>query len=272
MDVVRGIAVVLSGVVCAACGGDDDGGPGGDGGPGSGDAEVTADAPPVDAAGPRRIADSVIFIQRGQSSQIRFSDDPDGPGSCMSEPVAGCEIQTCNMEVVAPPRPDAGLVSVTPAGGGGQSYLPDDMGNYPVTPPVSWQDGEEVAVAADGADLPAFTVDMTGPGDVASVVKPVFPNPVIPRDQALLVEWTGTESLVGIAIRCPVAEPVQVRCPFPDGLTGTVPVAALQRLPACTGASVSVFTEDRKVIEPGPEWPIRVGLRGAILSSTATVQ
>ncbi len=271
MGAVRTIVLALAGAACVACGGDDDGGADGDGGLVDGGGSPGGDAA-LDAAGPRRVADSVIFVQRGQSVQIRFSDDPDGAASCMSEPVAGCEIQTCSTETVVPPRPDAGLVSITPSGGGGQSYLPDDSGIYPATPVVSWEDDEEVTVDAAGGEVPAFSVDLVGPGDVATVVSPAFPDPVIPRDQALLVEWTGAESFVGIAIRCPVAEPVQVRCPFPDGTTGQVPVAALQRLPACTGASLSVFTEDRHVIEPGPEWPVRVGLRGAIRATTATVQ
>ena len=266
---MKGALVLALAGTMWACGGDDDTAAG-DGGP-VGDGAAVGDAAPIDAAGPRRLADSVIFIQRAQSSLIRFSDDPEGPGSCLSEPVAGCEIQTC-MQGAPASRPDAGLVAVTPAGGGGQSYLPDDTGTYPGTPAVSWEDGDSVRVEAAGGEVPAFEVDLAGPGDVTSVVSPVFGGPVIRRDQALLVEWTGAESFVGIAIRCPVAEPVQVRCPFPDGTTGQVPVAALQRLPACAGASLSVFTEDRRVIEPGDGWAIRVGTRGAILSTTATVE
>ena len=263
--------LALAGATCVACGGDDDGGPAGDGGQVGGDASPGTDAP-IDAAGPRRIADSVIFVQRGISSTIRFSDDPEGAGSCLTEPVAGCEIQTCSTEMVPPPRPEAGPVSVTAARGDGESYLPDADGTYPATPAVSWEDGEEVTIEAEGGEVPAFRVDLAGPGDVTSVVTPLFPNPIVRRDQALLVEWTGAESFVAIAIRCPQGESVQVRCPFPDGTTGQVPVAALQRLPACAGASLSVFTEDRQVIEPGPEWPIRVGTRGAILTTTATVE
>jgi hypothetical protein len=267
---IRIIVLALAGAIGVGCGGDDDGGAAGDGGQVD-DGSPGADAP-IDAAGPRRIADSVIFVQRGTSSTIRFSDDPEGAGSCLAEPVAGCEIQTCSPELPVPPRPDAGAVSITPAGGGEQTYLPDAEGTYPTAPAVTWEAGEEVTVAAEGGDVPAFSLDAIGPGDVTSVVAPVFSNPTIPRDKALLVEWTGAESFVAIAIRCPTGDPVQVRCPFPDGTTGQVPVVALRRLPACAGASLNVFTEDRHVIEPGPEWPIRVGLRGAILTTTATIQ
>lgn len=263
------LLLTLAGALCAACG-DDDGGAVGDGGQ-VGDSGAEADAP-IDAAGPRRVADSVVFVQRANSPQIRFSDDPEGPASCLSEPVAGCEIQTCSTEAVPLPRPDAGQVTVTPAGGGQETYLPDAMGEYPAGAAVTWEDGEEVAIAAEGAEVPAFQVDLTGPGDVTSVLAPGFPGPIIRRDQALLVEWTGAESFVGVAIRCPVSEPVQVRCPLPDGTTGQVPVAALQRLPACGGASFSVFTEHRQVVEPGPGWAIRVATRGAIVSTTATVE
>ena len=268
MDVVRGIAVVLSGVVCAACGGDDDGGPGGDGGPGSGDAEVTADA-----AGPRRMADSVVFLGNGAQVLIRFSDDREGPASCLSEPVAGCEVQTCSNELITTARPDAGLVSVTPAVTVGQTYAPDASGTYPTGPLATWEADEEVTVEAAGGAISAFSIDATGPGNVTSVVAPVFPGPVIQRDQALLVEWTGAESFVAIAIRCAeVVEPVQVRCPLPEGTTGEMPVAALQRLPACASATLNVFTEDRHVVDEGPEGPIRIGLRGLIHTTTATVQ
>ena len=260
-------ALLVAGALWVACG---DGSSAGDGGQ-VGDGAAQADAP-IDAAGPRRVADSVVFVQRNTSPQIRFSDDPEGPASCLSEPVAGCEIQTCSTEVVPLPRPDAGRVTVTPAGGGEQSYLPDAMGEYPLGAAVAWEDGEEVAIEAEGAEVPAFRVDLTGPGDVTSVVAPAFPDPIIQRDQALLVEWTGTEAFVGVAIRCPVEEPVQVRCPLPDGTTGQVPVAALQRLPACAGATFSVFTEHRQVVEPGPGWAIRVATRGQISSTTATVQ
>jgi hypothetical protein len=271
MTAVRALALVLAGAAWLACGADDDGGAGGDGGQGGGDGAAGEDGAAIDAAGPRRIADSVLFVQRGATVTIRFSDQPDGPGSCLSEPVAGCEIQTCMTGSVAPPRPDAGLVSVTPAESAGQSYLPDDGGTYPSGPAVIWEDGEPVTIAAAGAEVPAFEVELTGPADVDSVVSPPYPGPTIPRDQALLVEWTGTESLVAIAIGCQAEEFIQVRCPFPDGTTGQVPVAALQRLPACS-AQLHVFSEDRRVIEPGPEWPTRVAVRGAILSTTATLQ
>lgn len=264
------LVLLLAAALTVACGSDDDGGAG-DAGP-IADGAARGDGPAaVDAAGPRRIADSVVFIQRGASSTIRFSDDPEGPGSCFSEPVAGCELQTCMMGAAAAPHPDAGLVSVSPATSDGQSYLPDDTGVYPASPSVLWEDGEAVSIEAAGAEVPAFRVDLTGPGDVASVVSPPYPNPTIPRDQALLVEWTGSESFVAIAISCQTDSFVQLRCPFPDGTTGEVPVAALQRLPACT-ASLHVFTEDRRVIEPGPEWPIRLATRGAILSTQAAVQ
>ena len=99
MDLVRGILLALAATTCVACGGDDDGAAG-DGGQMDGGGTPGADAP-LDAAGPRRIADSIIFIQRGLQAQIRFSDDPEGPGSCMSEPVAGCEVQTCSTEVLS---------------------------------------------------------------------------------------------------------------------------------------------------------------------------
>src|SRR5262245_55788118 len=253
------LALLLAAALAAGCGSDDDG-LAGDGGAVGGDGA----AGDVDAAGPRRIADSVVFIQRAGAVAIRFSDQPDGVGSCFSEPVAGCEFQTCMPGVAAPPHPDAGLVSVTPETSAGQSYLPDDSGVYPGSPPVSWEDGEAIAIEADGSEVPAFRVDATGPGDVATVVSPPFPNPIIPRDEALLVEWTGTESFVAIAISCQVAPDFfQLRCPFPDGSTAEVPVVALQRLPACAMANLFVFTEDRQVVEPGPEWPVRVGVRGA---------
>jgi hypothetical protein len=261
------VRLVLVLAALAACGSDDDGAAG-DGGIADG---AQPDDAAIDAAGPRRIADSVIFIQRAGLATIRFSDDPEGAGSCFSEPVAGCELQSCMMAAVEPPRPDAGLVSVTPATTTGQSYLPDDSGAYPTGPAASWEDGEAVVIEAAGGEVPAFRVDVTGPGNVESVVSPVFPNPTFTRDQALLVEWTGTESFVAIAMSCQADEFIQLRCPFPDGTTGQVPVVALQRMPACT-ATLSVFTEDRHVIEPGPEWPIRVGTRGAILSTQATIQ
>jgi hypothetical protein len=262
--------LVLLAALAAACGSDDDAG--GDAGR-VGDGAPRADGAGVDAAGPRRIADSVLFIQRGGAVAIRFSDQPDGIGSCFSEPVAGCEFQTCMPGIAAPPHPDAGLVSVTPETSAGQSYLPDDDGVYPASPAVSWEDGEAVAIEADGGEVPSFRVDATGPGDVETVVSPAFPNPTIPRDQALLVEWTGAESFVAIALSCQVAPDFfQLRCPFPDGSTAEVPVVALQRLPACAMANLFVFTEDRQVIEPGPEWPVRVGVRGAIRSTQATIE
>ena len=268
------LAVVLAvaAVLAAACGSDDDGGAGDDGGA-TGDGAPRADAADIDAAGPRRIADSVIFIQRAGQATIRFSDQPDGIGSCYSEPVAGCEFQTCMPGVAAPPHPDAGVVSVTPATSAGQSYLPDDGGVYPATPSVTWEDGESVLIEAVGAEVPAFQVDLTGPGDVATVVSPPYPNPAIPRDQALLVEWTGAESFVAIALSCSVAPDFfQLRCPFPDGTTAEVPVVALQRLPACAMGNLYVFTEDRRVIEPSADWPIRVSTRGAIRSTQATIE
>ncbi len=266
------LALVLAAALACACGSDDDGGAAGDGGL-IGDGSPRADAAAIDAAGPRRIADSVIFIQRDGAATIRFSDDPEGIGSCFSEPVAGCELQTCMPGIADPPHPDAGVVSVTPDESAGQSYLPDDSGVYPTAPAVSWELAELVTIEAAGGEVPAFRVDMTGPGDVDSVVSPPFPNPTIARDQALLVEWTGTESFVAIALSCQTAPDfIQLRCPFPDGTTAEVPVVALQRLPACASANLYVFTEDRRVIEPDPAWPIRVGTRGAIRSTQATIQ
>jgi hypothetical protein len=257
--------------LAAACGSDDDA-VGGDAGQ-VGDGSPRADGAGVDAAGPRRIADSVLFIQRGGPVAIRFSDQPDGVGSCFSEPVAGCELQTCMPGIAEPPHPDAGLISVTPETSTGQSYLPADDGVYPGSPAVTWEDGEAIAIEADGGEVPAFRVDATGPGDVETVVSPPLTNPTIRRDEALLVEWTGAESFVAIALSCTVTPDFfQLRCPFPDGTTGEVPVVALQRLPACAMANLFVFTEDRQVIEPGPEWPIRIGVRGAIRSTQANIE
>jgi hypothetical protein len=229
------------------------------------DAGVRSDG----AAGPHRIADSAVLIGRTVDSQIRFSADPDGPGSCLSEEVAGCEIQTCIGGDHPLPRPDAGEVSVSSTSGEPTSYSPDADGLYPSLPAASWDDGEDVTIAAAGGEVPAFSEVLTGPADVESIAGD-YPDP-IPRDQPLAVAWAGADSLVAIAIVCPVSPRVQLRCPFPDGLSGEVPVAALERLPACEG-SVNVLTEDRRVVEPGPDWLVRVAVRGLTYTTPATIE
>lgn len=252
MDAIRGIA--LLGLTAAGC---------------SLLVDTDAGVRPDGAVGPHRIADSAVLIGRDVDSQIRFSADTDGPGSCLSEEVAGCEMQTCIGGEHPLPRPDAGVVSVLPTRGTPTSYPPDADGLYPSLPAASWDDGDDVTIAAAGGEVPAFSEVLTGPADVESVVTS-YPDP-IPRDQPLAVEWTGADSLVAIAIVCPMPPRVQLRCPFPDGLRGEVPVAAMERLPACEG-TVNLFSEDRRVIEPGPDWLVRVALRGLVDTTPATIE
>jgi hypothetical protein len=236
----------------------------------AGDAPPAADAPPPDAALPRRLADSVIFLS-SLGANIRFSADTEGPGSCLSEYVEGCEIQTCLDGGGSLPLPHAGLITTTSAAGV-IMFEPDEDGLYS-SESVLWSDGEEVTITAAGDQVPAFEEVLVGPGNIATVVAPPFGGGlVISRAEPLEVEWTGAEEFGGIAIRCDQAGSIQVRCPFDSGTSGVVPVAALERLPACVSANVTVFTENRRLVEPAPEWLIRVALRGGLHPTTATIE
>ena len=252
---------------CGSGGGKDDG----DGGSPSDDGSAH-DASAADAGGPIRLTDSKIFPQRASSTTITFSLAADGPGSCLSEQVAGCEVQDC-VALTGGVRASAGTVTLTTPLGEAV-HVPGGDGAYPTTPAIDWEPGDTITLTvAGGDDVVAFEVSVPGPGTVTAVNAPALPEGVlVSRDEPLVFEWEGADTAVAAVVSCSLPEGIQqVRCRFPDGvLGGAMPAEALGRLPACDG-NVYLLTEERVLTGP-PDLAVRFGPRGPIHSGTAHVE
>lgn len=257
-------------VLLAACGsggGDEDG----DAGSAS-DAGSPQDAGAADAGGPVRITDSKIFPQRASSTTITFGLDADGPGSCLSEIVSGCEVQDCEAatDVV---HVSAGTVTITTPLGD-TAYAPDEAGVYAAQPGIDWEPGDEITLSVAGsADVAAFEVTVTGPGAVTAVTAPPMDQPaLVHRGEPLTFEWEGADAAVAGVVSCTTVDGIQqVRCRFPSGVQGaTMPADALARMRPCDNASVYVLTEERVLTGP-PGLAVRFGPRGPIFTNNAVV-
>ncbi|HUS67918.1 MAG TPA: hypothetical protein VMZ28_25455 [Kofleriaceae bacterium] len=257
-------------ILVAACGSGGGGGKDeGDGGSPTDAASVTPDGAPI---GPVRLTDSKIFPQRASSTQITFGLDADGPGTCLSEYVAGCEVQDCEA-ATGILHVSAGTVTLTTPLGEAV-HEPADDGLYPTAPAIDWEPGDTITLAVAGsADIAPFEAEVPGPGTITTVSAPDLAAGVtVPRDEPLAFAWEGADTAVTAAVSCPLPEGIQqVRCRFPDGvLGGTMPAAALGRLPACDG-NIYLLTEERILTGP-PDLAVRFGPRGLIHSGTASVE
>jgi hypothetical protein len=265
----RGMAsLALAAAVACGSGG---GGAGDDAGSGD-DGASAGDAGSPDAAGPVRLARAFVFAHRAQYTSVAFGTDTEGPGSCVVESVAGCELQTCVIGTPAPPAPTAGAVTIT-SPDGDFLYTPDDQGAYPTAPAVTWNPGDTVSVAATGDSIAAFTASVTGPASITSVSAPEFNGGVVvPRDQPLAFAWDGADAGVNAVVRCEAETLYQLRCVFPAGvMSSAVPAEALGRLPACPAAGLFLLTEDRTVVSAG-DLTIRFAARGPMFSGNATLE
>lgn len=265
----RGIAGLV--VAAAAACGSGGAGDGSDAGSSGDDASLTDGAPP-DAAGPRRLSDSKIFAQRGSNTMITFGLETEGPGTCLSEIVSGCEIQSCDTNATAV-RASAGDVTLTTPLAEA-TYTPGDGDLYPSTPGVDWGVGDTIELTVAGDEVGGFSASLPGPGSVSAVSAPDLPGHVlVSRDEPLAVAWEGADAAVTAVVSCPTADAlVQVRCRFPDGvMSSTMPAEALGRMPACENGNVYVLTEERILTGPD-DLVVRFGARGPIISGTATVE
>lgn len=269
----EGVAIWVA-VILGACGS----------GAGSGDADASQAGDPDAAIAtdaqeeptePFRAGNNQISVHNGAQLTVQFRAGTEGPGTCLFEMVAGCELQTCELDGPTP-FPDAGAITVTsPAGE--IMLAPDADGRYSGGGGASWEVGDEIQVAAAGADVPAFDQTLIGPGNVESVVAPDLNAPfVVRRDEPFPVTWTGADERVTLAINCrlPDMPTVQMRCIFDDGsLSDTAPVDALARLPACESPYVGfyLFTEHRRHVEPGDGSMVKVSARGTIHTAPAMV-
>ena len=268
----RALWAAVCSLVLAACGS------GGGGGGEDPDGGETADASPVapDGApvGPVRLTDSKIFPQRNSSTAITFGIDTEGPGTCLSEVVAGCEVQDCE-DATGAVHVSAGTVTLTTPLGEAV-HTPDVDNAYPVTPAIDWEPGDTITLTVAGAgDIPAFEASVPGPGAITSMSAPSADEPtVVTRGEPLAFAWEGADAAVTAVVSCNVAAGgiQQVRCRFPGGVQASqMPAEALERLPACDTANVYLLTEERVITGP-PGLAVRFGPRGPIFGNPATVE
>lgn len=120
--------------------------------------------------------------------------------------------------------------------------------------------GDGMSVKAAGATVPAFDLSVQAPSPV-QVASPTDTMLTIKRSQDFTVSWTGQSSgkfvfqIVGVSPANPNLE-----CRFDSkALTGTIPSAALQLLPAGT-YNADAFTRNRLVEEAG-NWSVSLDAR-----------
>ncbi len=234
-------------------------------------ADATSMAPDAAPAGPVRLTDSKIFAQRAQSTQISFGLDAEGPGSCLSEIVAGCEVQTCE-EGAGAVRASGGTVTLT-SPLGEAVHMPDEGAIYPTTPAIDWEPGDAITLDVAGSEeIAAFDGMVSAPGSVTSVSAPALGEPLtVRRDEPLAFAWEGADAAVTGVVNCIPQQISQVRCRFPDGvMSAVIPAEALGRLPACAG-NVYLLTEQRILTGP-PGLIVRFAARGTIHSGAATIE
>jgi hypothetical protein len=229
-----------------------------------------ADVPPdAAAAASFRAGNSVVIAVNGEALGAHFWAGSTGPGSCLYEPVAGCELRTCE----ATPDgtwPSAGRIAFTstldesalvPAADGHYAPAHDEA-------TLSWNPGDAIRISAEGGAVPAFDQDLTGPASIESLVapEPSAEGVAVRRDEPLAVAWTGADQNATASVSC---EPdgttrVQVHCELTDGSqTGSIPAAALSRLPAsCPAASLVLSTEERAYVDPGGGFLVKIAVRG----------
>lgn len=189
---------------------------------------------------------------------------PDGPCT-VSHPTSACEFLSCASTTSTPA--DSGDITVSGVAGAGILLFPNVEHIYNISRQDSalWSGGEPITItslgnSADG-QVPAFSTVLSAPGEV-HVTAPIF-APLsalsIPRDEDLLVTWTGAsagELVVELSVVDSGIQTLNCRFPVLAG-SATIPAEALASLPATTNATFQVRTEDSDLVIAG-DWEIKV--------------
>lgn len=126
--------------------------------------------------------------------------------------------------------------------------------------PGGYSGGDELRVQATGGEFPAFSVSARAPNEV-TLFNPLCPSGdcgFIDRNSALSVQWepvdAGFEVLVGLSVITPETQTV-IACAFPPSRgSGSVPLEAIQAIPAREDGGVGVMavqTRQTEVVDGG---------------------
>jgi len=233
----------------------DDGGGGGDGGDGGNG----PDAAPG-------LGQGFVLLRSastGHLLQAGFTRTG-SPGFCSYQTDGPCQIEICAAGT-ANPRPVAGDISIT----GGALALTSSAasgGRYADVTGTQdlWTGGETLRFQAPGADVPAFDVSVSAPGNVT----PTAPNPNLAsidltRGQPLALSWNGGATAGAATTHVVVlqATPLTVKCSFPaaDG-QGSIPASAIMRFPANSDGGYLTLAEAYRRMDVAG-WDLRIAAR-----------
>jgi hypothetical protein len=230
-------------LVLAACGGNDDsgGGGGGDGGggsDGSGSGQVPANSGFVAITSIDAVSGTTPIQNGSVSASFAMAQTT---YTCAQNIVGPCTVYVC--PTTTPPAPtyaSAGTVSVT---GLAQPVSLTPQANKMYTAFTSqatlFSGGETITITGAGADVPAFSIGITGPGR-ATITQPAKPSGTftINRAQDFTVRWSGGGAgKVFVYVSGPSGSGASLNCGFDASAgMGSVPAAALGMLPAGSGA------------------------------------
>lgn len=173
----------------------------------------------------------------------------------------GCYTLDCSNATNKIRFDNAGALTVTNASGDAIVLQPQSAGNYPFhsqNTGVEWAPGSTVTLSAAGSpDVPAYTQSITMP-DAVVMTSPALADagsddagPIdagaavdVPRNQDLVVTWTGSQPKVDIEIfkdytKDVINRSTSLLCVV-DGTTGTftIPSAALMQIAASDGTTL----------------------------------
>ncbi len=225
---------------------------------------------------------------RGYSASAAFVRAyPTATGSsCTSTTSGDCVVYRCpiaaNAVDAGAAAPGASAGTITVAGASSPLRLVPSGGSYEALTAQTklWSGGEALTIAAEGAEVPAFTLRATAPS-VITVTSPVFPaaggSVVVARGRAFAVSWSGgaAGSVSANVGAVSAAISTSITCTFPASAgAGSVPASLLAELPAApTSAYVSITGSATASAVVGG-WDVRATLttlaRSASGSATAS--
>lgn len=237
---------------------------------------VAADPP----SSPHHLTASFVVVDEG--------------AGCATMDMGGCRITEC---LIAAPPADAGAADAGAADAGivvaphagaisvvadvSLTATPGADGVYPAVTGngLLWSTGAAVTVSGEGADVPAFSSSLEGPGQ-ATVTTPSFMMLPLMIDRAsdFTVGWAdGATGTVEVMLwnQEPTAtgtRSVSAKCGFDaaSGTSGVVPAAVLERIPTGPGGAIAIRSVAGELVEPGGGWQVTVEIQTTAVADTGS--
>jgi hypothetical protein len=200
-----------------------------------------------------------------RTTNLIFQNYAVDPGARCATKVDGpCVVVDCKGSDAAPPGVSAGTLTLTSNGTSLLTSSPKMDGSYPSSFKTGeqWDPGAALKISAEGADVPAFSVDFTAPSRPEITDPAVDSMPVLNRSADFVVKWKPTTGKVGVWVS-QVPNTAELRtstrflCSFDAAAgTGTVPssvVSTLQTTAALktVGTNLNIGGVVEQSLKPG---------------------